>query len=237
MHSMMTSSRAFAPLLLCAALIAFACKDLGSPLTQRAAAGSLSGLVNDGQGNPLPGVGVHYIFLTLPVRAPAKVTGAAPNITIEFTLAHDGHVTLRLLRWYTRQSAATLIDTMLNAGNHIVVVAPSAFTNGVYIAQLNADNVLSEFPIIVQNPDPTSLVNTSPLAITDSTGRFTIPYGVFAFGLPVRVTAPATGVIDSVLISTSIQIVLFKNGYQILLQPVVIDTTESMSSVFVLRGS
>jgi len=202
-------ARSAFPVLLC--LFASSCTDFGIPPVPPLPEKTLSGLVIDEQGNPLPGVGVHYIFSTVPPEAPANVNAGEVSVMIGFSLAHDGPVTLRLLRWYTREVAKTLIDTIMLAGSYNIAVDPAALTNGVYTAQLNADDTLREFPVMMLNNDPVSLVATSPLATTDSHGRFSLPDGVFAFGVPLRQssgTGPAGG--TSLFISRAIQLVLFK---------------------------
>lgn len=216
-------------------LLAFSCTDFGVPPAAVSPTGVLSGLVSDEQGNPLPGVGVHYIFSTVPIGPPAKVNTPAASMIIGFSLAHDGPVTLRLLRWYTRALAKTLIDTIMTAGNYRIAVDPAALTNGVYTAQLTADDTVKEFPVMMLNTDPVSLSATPPLVTTDSHGRFSLADGVFAFGVPLHLTNGAGYPVGTYVISRAIQLVLFRNGYQILLEPMVVDTTRSIDGAFILK--
>jgi hypothetical protein len=169
------------------------------------------------------------------LSAVPKLNGTCPSITIRYTVPATGYVMLRILRWYTREPIDTLVNGQQNAGTYQVLLDASHMTNGVYLYQLVIDTVSAEKFMALLNTDVTSLVETEPLATTDARGAFSIPYGIFGFSVTLHVTSSSEPtVIDSLCISRSIQLVLFKQGYQTLIHPISIDTANSRSIVFTL---
>jgi hypothetical protein len=73
----------------------------------------LFGQVTDEQGSPIQGAGIHYIFSVGSQSRQSGLYKTCPSTTIQFIIPHQGHVLIRILRWYTREFVATLIDTTL----------------------------------------------------------------------------------------------------------------------------
>ena len=222
-------------ILLCAVLLQLSCTKDDGPTSPQLSGGTLSGIVNDRAGNPIQGVGVHYLYETKSLSPLSKLSGICPSTTIMYSIPSPAHVTLRILRWYTREPIDTLVDAQQNAGIHEVLLDAAHMTNGLYLFQLVIDTVYTEKIFALLNTDLGSLVETEPLATSNAQGVFFLPHGVFGFGVTMHVTSPTgPAVSDSVCISTSIQLVLYKQGYQTLVRPVSIDTNQSASMAFVL---
>jgi hypothetical protein len=222
------------------ALIAFAlaaasCSKNDNPVSPESFQGPLSGIVYNQDGMPIPNVGVHYIFELNGYQSLGKPGGTCPSTTIGYTIPAPCHVMVRLLRWYTFLPVDTLFYGDQPAGYYRQTLDLTHIDNGVYLAEITAGETVSTHMILVQNVDLSTIVQTSPLTSTDANGRFSIPYGMFGFGAMFAVTSTAgPSIIDSVGISSSISLVLFKEGYQPLIRPVTIDTTKAMAMTFTL---
>ncbi|HMK39687.1 MAG TPA: hypothetical protein VK569_10125 [Bacteroidota bacterium] len=218
------------------ALLHVYCRRNDNPIAPSSPGGTLTGVVHDQNGAPVPDAGVHYIYQKVSLSALSKPGGTCPSTSISYTVPASGHVTLCILRWYTRELIDTLVDQQQNAGMYRVIVDSRHLTNGVYLCQLRIDSFLSEQPLALLMTDTASLIQADPLTKTNAQGEFTLPYGVFGFALHLAVTSPSgPAVIDSVCISRSIQLVLYRQGYQTLVQPITIDTTQDLSETFTLR--
>ncbi|HTY58543.1 MAG TPA: hypothetical protein VMF59_06975 [Bacteroidota bacterium] len=217
------------------ALLQASCNRNDNPAGPDASGGTLSGIIRDMDGNPVQNVGVHYIFETNQIRPLSKPGGTCPSTQIEYTIPARGHVLIRILRWYTRQPIDTLVNGDLNAGTYSVGFNGGSLTNGVYICQIVTDMATRESTLTLLNADVNTLVLTEPLTTSNAQGEFSLPYGVFGFGVVIHVTSSSgPSVIDSVCISPSLQIVLYKEGYQIMTRPVTIDTTQALSIAFTM---
>ncbi len=192
------------------------------------------GQVVDDQGCPIQGVGVHYLFDLLPSEL-SKGNNTLPSTTIHYELPRAGHVTLKILRWYTREFIATLIDTQQNAGVYQVSFDVSHVTNGIYIYRLSIDTAVTEKRMLLLNTVIAELVQARPLVTSDARGQVTIANGQFGFGVPFIHTSTSGNILDTTYISPAIQMVLYKEGYQTLVQPISIDPSREMSVNFVLR--
>jgi hypothetical protein len=217
------------------ALLQLSCNKGGGPVAPDTSGNTLSGIVRDSDGNPLENVGVHYVFTTSSIRPLSKPGETCPSTTIGYSLTTPGHVLLRILRWYTREAVDTLINKDLNAGKYATGFDGGGLTNGIYLYQIVTDSATREGTFTLLNPDVNALVLTKPLATSDARGEFSIPYGVFGFSVVMHVTSSSgPTIIDSVCISPSIELVLYKEGYQVLARPVTIDTTQAMSVAITL---
>jgi hypothetical protein len=78
------------------------------------------------------------------------------------------------------------------------------------------------------------LVNTTPLLKTNSSGVFSLPYGVLGFGVPFNRTSSTGSSIDTVYVSHTIQIVLAKTGYVTNVKTITIDEANGMTQTFTL---
>jgi hypothetical protein len=194
---------------------------------------SLNGQVKDSQGNPVEGCGVHYIF-SMTSSPLAKIDKTCPSTVIQFSVPGRSKVTLRILRWFTRDIIATLVDDTLNSGSHVVTFDATTVTNGIYLYQLTIDTTLLEESMVLLNTDISALAKTVPLVTTDARGNFSLPYGLFGFGIPFQRTSASGPTLDTVYVSHTIQIVLSKSGYATSVTTITIDKPEGISQTFTL---
>jgi len=218
-------------LMLSFALMMSGCKKNDNPISGEQPSQFFYGQVADSQGNPLEGCGVHYIytFTTSPLE---KAGTTSSSDSIKFTLPTRSKITIKILRWFTRDTIVTLVDDSLDAGYHAIAVDYTKFTNGIYIYQLTTDTSLVEARVNIIGTDISLLVNTTPLVTTNSSGSFKLPYGIFGFGLPWD--QYGDGPVHSVYISHTIQIVLYKSGYLTTTKTITIDETNSAVQIFTL---
>ncbi|MGC8898729.1 MAG: T9SS type A sorting domain-containing protein, partial [Bacteroidota bacterium] len=68
--------------------------------------------------------------------------------TIGFSLPKHSHVTLKVFDVLGRD-VATLVDGVMEAGEHSVVFEADGLPSGVYFAQMNAGNVVQRIKMMV----------------------------------------------------------------------------------------
>lgn len=213
------------------ALMTSGCKKNDNPVSGDQPSQFFYGQVVDSQGNPLEGCGVHYIdtYTTSPL---AKTGMASSFDSIKFTLSTRSKVTIKILRWFTRDTIVTVVDDSLDAGYQAVAFDETKFTNGIYVYQTTIDSSFAEARLNIMNTDISALVNTTPLATTNSSGSFKLPYGIFGFGLPWD--QYGDGPVESVYVSHTIEMVVYKSGYLTTTKTITIDTTNSAVHSFTL---
>jgi predicted transcriptional regulator len=209
------------------------CNDYG--VDPQAVPQYLVGQVQDENGNTLPDVGVHYLFEMNPLRGLQTPDNILPAITIRYVVLDPAHVSLKVLRWYTEELIRTLVDTQQNPGTYAVTFDAGQMTNGVYLYRLSVGTSVTERRIVLLNTDITELIHTSPLATSNAQGKFTIANAQFGLSLPFVRTSSSGTVLDTAYISPTIQMVLHKDGYQTLVQPILIDPSKETRASFVLR--
>lgn len=192
----------------------------------------LYGKVIDTQGNPVDSVGFHYIFEYV-TPGLGKTAKTCPSTHITFALQERSYVRLEVLRWYTREYIATLVDDTLEAGTHGAMFNASGITNGVYVYRLLVNDAALEKAMALLDLDYSTLVQAKPLVVSNASGEFSIPLGVFALGIPFTQTSAAGP--DSLIttfISPTITAVLYKPGYFTVTKSITIDTTKNMTEQF-----
>jgi hypothetical protein len=209
------------------------CKKNDNPLTTDKLPLFLYGLVHDSQGNPVEGCGVHYMY-SMTTSSLAKRGKTCPSTTISFNIPTRSKVTIKIFRWFTQDTIATLIDDTLNAGLHTIVFDASKHTNGIYIYQLRTDTTVQERFMSFLVTDVSALASSNPLVTTNSSGAFSIPFGVFGFSVPFQRTSVSGLTLDTVYISHTIQIVLCKTGYLTAMKTITIDETNGMNQSFTI---
>jgi hypothetical protein len=132
-------------------------------------------------------------------------------------------VSLEIFRYFRNDSLGRIVFDTLNAGQYSYQVDISKFTNGLYIYRLVIDTTKVEKVFFCLNPDLSILLQSVPLAETNSNGEFSLPYGLLGFDYPLVRVAENGTVIDTTHISLSIQLVLHKTGYNTLMQSITID--------------
>jgi hypothetical protein len=142
---------------------------------------------------------------------------------------------LIILRWYTRDTIGTIIDDTLDSGTYIKTFDPSKLTNGFYFYQLKVDTSVQEKIMVLLNLDLSTLVTTDPLTKTNLSGSFELPYALLGFGIPLSSSSTDGQTIDTVQIASTIQVVLYKEGYSTLTKSITINPTIGMRQSFTLQ--
>jgi hypothetical protein len=194
----------------------------------------LTGHVIDSQGKPVEGCGVHYIY-TMTASSMAKIGKTCPSTLIPFEIPKRSKVTLKIFRYFTRDSIAILVDDTLNAGLHSVAFGTTNITNGIYIYQLIIDTLVQEKIITLCNDNVSELVDKTPLLTTNSSGVFSLPYGVLGFRVPFAISSADGSPLDSIYVSHTIQIVLAKTGYVTTTKTITVDESNGMNQTFTLN--
>jgi hypothetical protein len=205
--------RFFVLFVLCmvSSVVFMSCKD-NSVSHQNDEGTMVSGTVVSMQGTALSGVGVHYIF-TITRNTLKKVDDTKPSTVIFYQIPMAGHVTIKLLRWYTRDSVCTPLDTRLESGSYGLSIDELNLTSGLYIVQIITTQKTTESTIYFQQRDLDLLVKAAPIALTNANGAFSIPKGLFGSGHAIVETNPDGSIKDTITISNQIQLVLNKPGY------------------------
>jgi hypothetical protein len=163
-----------------------------------------------------------------------KIANICPSTPIEFVVPTRSKVTLRIFRWYTRDTIGTLIDDTLESGTYSSLLDSLKMTNGFYIYQLTVDTSVQERTMFILDDVLSSLITTNPLTKTNSNGSFELPYDLLGFGVPITRIIPG-GSSYTVEILPTIQIVLHKAGYTTLKQNVTIETGNDTRQTFILN--
>jgi len=228
----MKSKYYFAVFIIVTVISSLCCKKDNNPVTIENSQQVLSGKVIDSQGNAVEGVGIHYIYSFSSSKL-GKIQKPCPSTQISYSIPKRCFVTLKIFRWFTRDTIETIIQDTLNSGNYNVSINMNKYTNGLYIYRLTYDTTTIEKYMSMLNLDISSLVNANPLCKSNSNRQFNIPYGLLGFNVPLLHTSESSPtIIDTAYISHSIQLVLSKSGYKTIVQTLFIDTTKEMSQTF-----
>ena len=211
--------RYFLFILFLVTIISFQCK---SPTSSEIDSPVLNGKVVDTHGHPVQNVDVHYIY-SVPSSSLAKHENVQSSLAITFRVNKRSMVSLEIFRYFRNDSLGRIVFDTLNAGQYSYQVDISKFTNGLYIYRLVIDTTKVEKVFFCLNPDLSILLQSVPLAETNSNGEFSLPYGLLGFDYPLVRVAENGTVIDTTHISLSIQLVLHKTGYNTLMQSITID--------------
>ena len=196
----------------------------------------LYGQVVDNHGNPVDGVNFHYIPNLVHHAVPkSRLDNVNSTVRIYFIVSRTSLVNLSVYRYFTQDLIVTLVNDTLAAGAHSVGFNDSSITDGVYYYRLTMDTtVITKYILLIQ--DTASLPLTTPLAVTNSSGQFSEPIGVFGIGMRFLISPSSSPTpLDTEYISNTIQVVLSKTGYKTLTEPLTIDTTKSINQRFVLK--
>ena len=218
----------FAALLVCT-IIAAGCHRQDDTVTPSSFSPVFHGRVINSGGVPVEGAEIHYIY-SMTSSHLAKVQKPCPSTIINFSVTTPGPVSVYILRWYTRDTIAVLMrDTVLQSGTYGIPFNAASLTNGVYLYHIAIGGSVLEKKMLMLQSSVSDLIKTTPLCRTNASGEFTIPYGLFGFGLPFQLTDETGNPIKEQYVSITIQLVAFKTGYTVLVQPITIDTTIEMT--------
>lgn len=236
------------PFLVILLLASLACNKDDNPLQPGGQTPFFFGSVVNANGAAVESVGVHFIPHLDPspfTREQANagdllvVSETNPTTTIAFDLPADGIVTLILYRYGSND----LIDTLLNhepmfAGTNEAALNARALTNGIYYYRLFVNDTLhftgNILLIAFFRNDSAAIASVEPLRITNHMGQFTLPYAVFGVGLKFA-HMTAASVMDTITVVDSLDLVLYKPGFKVLIQGMKIDTTQTFVGTFTLH--
>lgn len=194
-----------------------------------------SGRVVDKNGRPVAGAGIHYIPEFDIISNSTRLLKPNPSTTVAFTIPENSVVTLVLLKAGTRDTVAYLAkDDTLNAGVYHFSTGDLNLTNGVYLYVLKCGDKISEHMMLMMS-DENDLAGKEPLAMTNSSGEFTIPYSVLGIGLKFAFTSGTSpDVLGYNVISNRMSVFITKEGYSSLKETVTVDTKANFRKTFVL---
>jgi hypothetical protein len=196
---------------------------------------ALSGTVTDSTGAALDSVAVHFMTHFDKSIAKTGLAKTAVTMTIEFSVESTATVTLVFYRYGTNEVIDTLVDEEMDAGVYTVDVDNATLTNGLYYYKLYLDGRLSmRRNVMLWINDLASFADLDPITYTDRNGKFTMPVSVFGIGERLLVTSTTPDVVDTITITNTIDLVLYKDGYQTFSKQISVDTTAGNSGKFVM---
>ena len=217
------------PALLVCTIIAAGCHRQDDTVTPSSFSPVFHGRVINAGGVPVEGAEIHYIY-SMTSSHLAKIQKPCPSTIISFSVPTTGPVSVSVLRWFICDTIAVLMrDTVLQAGTYGISFNAASLTNGVYLYRIAIGGSVLEKKMLMLQSGVSDLIKTTPLYRTNASGEFTIPYGLFGFGVPFQVTDETGSPIKEQYISTTVQLIAFKTGYTVLVQPITIDTTIEMT--------
>lgn len=194
-----------------------------------------SGRVVDKNGRPVAGAGIHYIPEFDYISHSVHLFKPNPATTVAFVVPEESAVTLVLLRLGTRDTVAYLVkDDTLNAGLHFFSTDGLNLTNGVYLCVVKYGYKTRENMFLMMSNE-NELAYKEPLARTNSSGEFTLPYSMLGIGLKFAFTSETGPELRGYKwISNRMSIFIAKEGYTSLKEALTADTTANFRKTFVL---
>jgi hypothetical protein len=180
-------------LLLFAALFATSVNSCASdqPTSSDSRPPAIYGRLLDAAGNPVANAGVNPIFGwdaddadTTWQKVPLYPNPAIDETTVHFIAQQSGKATIQLLRADTRALIRTILDSHIEAGEHMYSVDVRDLPNMAYIVRYKTPSDSGENLLIVgrwERSNEGQIIRT-PLVRTDSDGRFMIPYSSLPLG-------------------------------------------------------
>jgi len=219
----------------------------------------LSGIVKDADsGNPVSGVNIHFTFLKFvnynnPVLKKDKVNTSnlysevgkfqnyfdpySPTTQIKYSLPNPTWMRLEIFSWPCNKFIKTLIDDSLNAGTYSITWDGTnedslIVTNGFYVYRLTTLEKVTEYKIVLHMTNPTyfNRENCVPAAFTNSEGKFSINNNELP---PVGFSLPLTDAygneVGAAVVSDTFNIMLIKEGYEIKMEPFLMNMNENIN--------
>ena len=216
-------------------LIAFTlgCSDGGPTISDEGGA-AIIGKIVDSNGNPLEGVGVHYIP-KLVDTAPSGFAKITPATIISYSIPEPTELTVYILRYGSRDTVAVIMQNQpVAAGNHTSEFSGESLTNGVYIYVLEYDDKHIENKMLLLKSYG-ELWNTIPLAKSSRDGSFILPFDILAIGESFpRTSLTDPLIIDSMFISSEITLVITRGENEFNLEDLVVDKFIAVEKTFTL---
>ncbi len=214
-------------------LFTFGCSD-GGPTISDEGGSAIIGKIVDSNGNPLEGVGVHYIP-KLVDTAPSGFAKITPTTIISFSIPEPTELTVYILRFGSRDTVAVIMQNeSVAAGTYTSDFSGETLTNGVYIYVIEYDDKHFENKMLLLKSYG-ELWNTIPLAKSSSDGSFILPYDILAIGeyFP-RTSLADPSIVDSMFISSEITLVITRGQYNFYMEDLVVDKYIAVEKTFTL---
>lgn len=183
------------------------------------------GKVVDENDRILPDVAVHYIY-NVGINAEFK------HVTIQYSLTSQQNVTLKIYNMFGEEVSRPLENQSQKAGNHSYFFDASQLSNGIYRYRIEGNDLITESSFLVLDDDVSALVQKTPLTLTDPNGLFHLKYSTLGIGK--KFTMWINNEQQDLIIAASIQIILYKENYQISVNHMEIDTTQTTERTFQL---
>ncbi|MTI88843.1 MAG: hypothetical protein FH748_12830 [Balneolaceae bacterium] len=139
----------------------------------------LRGVVNTADGQPVADAAIHIRNYLVPGGFTEPPSSGSTGF--EFTVTEEGHFLIELYRYGSNRPLTTLVDEILQTGNHRITIADSLLTNGTYRYTITGTSQQSERYFLVNKPD-SALLHTIPFERTNQDGEFTISIRNLALG-------------------------------------------------------
>lgn len=225
--------RAALPYLLLLLLLLPACSD--DSVSPGDSSPGLDGTIVDAEGLPVAGAAVHVILHTNPDTFLHKATESNASTTISFSVTQMPyvHVTMKILRYGTRELMLTPFDDVAAPGRYNILIESKQVGNGVFIASINIGGAISEQQFLLNTDNIGLLTECPPVATSDSDGKFSLSYSILGIGTTVNQPAPEGGTIP-VVVTSIVDLVVLKGGFVPLVMRDTVDVTVSDTSSFML---
>jgi hypothetical protein len=201
--------------------IGWHCGGDDNPITPTAKWPGFYGTVKDQNGTIISDVNVYYNFMC---RSLAKSSNPNGTFLIQFSLPESSYVSLNLFKLGSRDTMAKIIDGYRSAGTYSVGYDFSNLPNAIYTFYLITKYSFSRIDYIHQAYDYNVLFNTTPITKSRYNGTFELRYDSLGVNRNF----------GSKYVTDSIDIILYKQGYQVLKTGFRMDSTKAIENIFVL---
>lgn len=195
---------------------------------------TLNGTVVDEFNSPVAAADIHFLFpdFFYPSLTFQKAT---PQTTISFSIAEESHVTMTVYRLGTREKIATLIDTVLRAGNYAHSHNTSMLTNGFYIYQIVSEKFFIQKLMFHSVLDFNALLKTNPVVRTNFEGKFKLPQSVFGFEEEFQFTSEQSPQILYTKTIDSVGLVMYRQDKKPLIEWIKLNKQGNIERTFILK--
>jgi hypothetical protein len=174
-------------------------------------------IVKDENGNPLSSVNCCYIYYF-------SDQSIVRNPAISFSLTENDTTSLFINHPLMDNRTIIFQDKAFPRGNHSVIINSSQYqlTNGIYQYELILKNttISGYLPVVYDVVD--TLIQYPPLIRSGNDGEIFLPYKIFHVGENFGSEN------NQRLITDSINIILYKNGYATQIKPVLLNSDKSV---------
>jgi hypothetical protein len=198
------------------------CKNDDNPIIPESKIPAFYGSITDQNGNVLSDVSVYYTFMT---RSLAKSSNTLSTISIPFSLTDTSDVILSIFKLGSKDTLAIPLNGRRPPGNYSIGYETTKLSNGIYTFYLKINQTTTRIDFVHQTYDYSLLFKTSPTAISSVNGQFILSYD--SLGVTRKFG-------NTKIITDSIDLILVKQGYQILNTGFKIDSTKAIEYTFKL---